>query len=149
MDTSIWVNWDLIPWAALAGGLMIGLAVALLLLLNGRIAGIAGITGGLLRWQRADFGWRAAFIIGLLISSFAWQQFFTLPDVQIEANEIWLIIAGLLVGFGTRYGSGCTSGHGVCGIARLSPRSIVATLAFMLTGFAMVYLLRHVLSIGG
>ena len=96
--------------------------------------------------RRGDVGWRVAFILGLGISTYIWQQFFSLPAVQIEANEVLLVIAGLLVGFGTRYGSGCTSGHGVCGVARLSPRSIVATFTFMLTGFAMVYLLRHVIA---
>lgn len=140
----MWINWDFIPWTALAGGVLIGLAVMLLLLLNGRVAGISGITGGLLRFRWDDLDWRVAFVFGLLISSFAWQLFFTMPDVRIEADEILLVVAGLLVGFGTRYGSGCTSGHGVCGIARFSPRSIVATLTFMLTGFAVVYLLRHV-----
>ena len=146
MDIDLTVEWVQVPWSALAGGMLIGLATALLLLLNGRIAGISGITSGLLSLRWGDWGWRAAFVTGLLISTTVWQQFFTLPDVRIEANEIFLVIAGILVGFGTRYGSGCTSGHGVCGIARLSPRSIVATLTFMSTGFAMVYLLRHVLT---
>ncbi|WP_439330492.1 YeeE/YedE family protein [Nitrosomonas aestuarii] len=139
-------NWVQLPWSALAGGVLIGLAAALFLLLNGRIAGISGITGGLFSLRRGDVGWRVAFILGLGISTYIWQQFFSLPAVQIEANEVLLVIAGLLVGFGTRYGSGCTSGHGVCGVARLSPRSIVATFTFMLTGFAMVYLLRHVIA---
>lgn len=146
MGANIMNNWVQLPWSALAGGVLIGLAAALFLLLNGRIAGISGITGGLFSLRRGDVGWRVAFILGLGISTYIWQQFFSLPAVQIEANEVLLVIAGLLVGFGTRYGSGCTSGHGVCGVARLSPRSIVATFTFMLTGFAMVYLLRHVIA---
>jgi len=139
-----------IPWTALAGGMLIGLATALFLLANGRIAGISGIVGGIaggllhfnFRWR--DLDWRLAFILGLVVSTLIWQQFFSLPDVQIQASDMMLVIAGVLVGFGTRLGSGCTSGHGVCGMARLSPRSIVATLMFMSTGFAVVYLLRHV-----
>ncbi|SFK48253.1 hypothetical protein SAMN05216302_100792 [Nitrosomonas aestuarii] len=146
MGANMMNNWVQLPWSALAGGVLIGLAAALFLLLNGRIAGISGITGGLFSLRRGDVGWRVAFILGLGISTYIWQQFFSLPAVQIEANEVLLVIAGLLVGFGTRYGSGCTSGHGVCGVARLSPRSIVATFTFMLTGFAMVYLLRHVIA---
>jgi uncharacterized membrane protein YedE/YeeE len=137
-----------IPWTALAGGMLIGLATALFLLANGRIAGISGIVGGiaggLLHFRWRDLDWRLAFILGLVVSTLIWQQFFSLPDVQIQASDMMLVIAGVLVGFGTRLGSGCTSGHGVCGMARLSPRSVVATLMFMSTGFAVVYLLRHV-----
>lgn len=135
-------------WSALAGGMLIGLAAALFLLANGRIAGISGIVGGIvgsllhLSWR--DLDWRLAFVLGLVISTLVWRQFFSLPAVQIQASDMMLVIAGVLVGFGTRLGSGCTSGHGVCGMARLSPRSIVATLIFMSTGFAVVYLLRHV-----
>ncbi|MBX3639621.1 MAG: YeeE/YedE family protein [Nitrosomonas sp.] len=135
-------------WPALAGGMLIGLAAALFLLANGRIAGISGIVGGIvgsllhLNWR--DLDWRLAFVLGLVISTLVWRQFFSLPAVQIQASDMMLVIAGVLVGFGTRLGSGCTSGHGVCGMARLSPRSIVATLIFMSTGFAVVYLLRHV-----
>ncbi len=136
-----------IPWPALTGGMLIGLATALFLLANGRIAGISGIAGGIVRgllhlsWR--DLDWRLAFVFGLVASTFVWRQFFNLPDVQIQASDIMLVVAGVLVGFGTRLGSGCTSGHGVCGMARFSPRSIVATLIFMSTGFAVVYLLRH------
>jgi uncharacterized protein len=137
-----------IPWTALTGGMLIGLATALFLLANGRIAGISGIVGGiaggLLHFRWRDLDWRLAFILGLVVSTLIWQQFFSLPDVQIQASDMMLVIAGVLVGFGTRLGSGCTSGHGVCGMARLSPRSVVATLMFMSTGFAVVYLLRHV-----
>jgi len=138
-----------IPWLALAGGVLIGLATTLFLLANGRIAGISGIVGGivggLLHFSWRDLDWRLAFVFGLIVSTLVWQQFFSLPDVQIQASDMMLVIAGVLVGFGTRLGSGCTSGHGVCGMARLSPRSIVATLMFMSTGFAVVYLLRHVI----
>jgi len=137
-----------IPWTALTGGMLIGLATTLFLLANGRIAGISGIVGGiaggLLHFRWRDLDWRLAFILGLVVSTLIWQQFFSLPDVQIQASDMMLVIAGVLVGFGTRLGSGCTSGHGVCGMARLSPRSVVATLMFMSTGFAVVYLLRHV-----
>jgi len=130
------------------GGLLIGFAAALLLLINGRVAGISGIAGGIVNslfsvsWR--DLGWRVAFVSGLLVSTLVWQQFSSLPAVQIDASGLMLVLAGLLVGFGTRLGSGCTSGHGVCGMARLSSRSIVATITFMLTGFVMVYLFRHV-----
>ncbi len=138
-----------IPWSTLAGGILIGLATTLFLLANGRIAGISGIVGGIigdfLRLSWRDLDWRLAFVLGLIASTLLWQQFFSLPDVQIQASNMMLIVAGVLVGFGTRLGSGCTSGHGVCGMARLSPRSMAATLIFMSTGFAVVYLLRHVI----
>jgi uncharacterized membrane protein YedE/YeeE len=134
------------PWSSLAGGVLIGLAAALLLFFNGRIAGISGILGGLLQPVRGDTGWRVAFVIGLVVAPLAWGLFAALPVVRIDAGNVTLIVAGLLVGLGTRYGSGCTSGHGVCGLARLSPRSMVATAAFMLAGFACVYVVRHVLA---
>ena len=134
------------PWSSLAGGVLIGIAAALLLFLNGRIAGISGILGGLMRPVRGDAGWRMAFVLGLVVAPLAWGLFATLPAVRIEAGTVTLIVAGLLVGLGTRYGSGCTSGHGVCGLSRLSPRSMVATAAFMLAGFACVYVVRHVLA---
>lgn len=137
------VNW--FSGMALAGGLVIGAATALLLLANGRIAGISGIIGGLFRMQTGDIAWRAAFIVGLLSSATLWQFFHALPEIRIETNYILLAVAGLLVGYGTRLGSGCTSGHGVCGISRGSPRSIAATLTFMATGFIMVYAIRHVI----
>lgn len=134
------------PWTSLAGGVLIGTAAALLLFFNGRIAGISGIVGGLLRPAGGDIGWRAAFVLGLVVAPLAWGLFAALPVVRVEAGNLTLIVAGLLVGLGTRYGSGCTSGHGVCGLARLSPRSMVATAAFMLAGFACVYVVRHVLA---
>ncbi|MBA5637414.1 YeeE/YedE family protein [Duganella sp. LX20W] len=132
------------PWGALIGGALIGLSAALLLLFNGRIAGIAGIAGGLLRPRAGDIGWRVAFVGGLVAAPLAYGLVAGLPAVQIDAGSGTLIAAGLLVGFGTRYGSGCTSGHGVCGLSRLSPRSMVATGAFMAAGFITVYFARHV-----
>lgn len=142
------IDWSsFTPGSALAGGLLIGLAAALFMLLNGRIAGISGILGGLLRPARGDIGWRLAFVLGLLAAPLAYALFAALPALQIDASYPGLVIAGLLVGIGTRYGSGCTSGHGVCGISRLSPRSTVATLAFMAAGFVTVYLLRHALAL--
>jgi uncharacterized membrane protein YedE/YeeE len=134
------------PWSSLAGGVLIGLAAALLLFFNGRIAGISGILGGLLQPVSPRTGWRVAFVIGLVVAPLAWGLFAALPVVRIDAGNVTLIVAGLLVGLGTRTGSGCTSGHGVCGLARLSPRSMVATAAFMLAGFACVYVVRHVLA---
>jgi uncharacterized protein len=134
------------PWTALAGGVLIGLAAALLLLLNGRIAGISGVLGDLLAPVRGDTAWRTAFVLGLLAAPLAWTVAAPLPQPHIDAGTGGLVAAGLLVGVGTRYGSGCTSGHGVCGLSRLSPRSLVATLAFMGAGFATVYLLRHLLA---
>lgn len=135
------------PTTALVGGLLIGAAAALLVALSGRIAGISGIVGGLLRPARDDIGWRAAFVIGLMAAPSLFEFFHAMPPPNIEANWLQLIIAGLLVGIGTRYGAGCTSGHGVCGISRLSPRSMLATVLFMATGFATVFIVRHV--IGG
>ena len=133
------------PWTSLAGGLLVGLAAALLVLFNGRIAGISGILGGLLVPLRGDMGWRLAFLLGLLGSPLVYAAFAALPRPQIDAGYGTLVAAGLLVGIGTRYGSGCTSGHGVCGISRLSPRSLAATAAFMLAGFATVFVVRHAL----
>ncbi len=140
----MYMNLDSVLWHAAAGGLMIGVAVTLLLLFNGRIAGISGILGGLYRMQQGDVSWRVAFILGLVLSVFIWKFFFVLPEIAIETNYAMLALAGLLVGYGTRLGSGCTSGHGVCGISRRSPRSIAATTIFMLAGFMTVYLIRHV-----
>ncbi|OEZ58220.1 hypothetical protein JAB5_26080 [Janthinobacterium sp. HH103] len=138
------IDWQhFTPWAALAGGMLIGLAAALLILFNGRIAGISGIVGGLLRPRSGDLGWRIAFLAGLIGTPLLWQLWRALPPVQIDAGTPALIAAGLLVGVGVRYGAGCTSGHGVCGLSRLSPRSLAATCAFMAAGFLTVYLLRH------
>ena len=138
------IDWSAFtPWPALAGGVLIGIAAALLLLLCGRIAGISGILGGLLKPARGDVGWRVAFIAGLLGAPLAYALFAALPQPQIDASYGALLLAGLLVGVGTRFGGGCTSGHGVCGISRLSARSLVATLAFMGAGFVTVFVLRH------
>ena len=143
----ITLDWNhFTPWASLAGGLLLGLASALFVLLNGRVLGISGILGGLVRPARGDAGWRLAFLAGLLVASFVWRLFARPVVPRIEAGPALLVVAGLLVGWGTRYGSGCTSGHGVCGLSRLSPRSLVATLAFMAAGFATVFALRHVLA---
>lgn len=144
----ITVDWQAFtPWSALIGGVLIGLAAAGFVLLNGRIAGISGILGGVLSGHRADRTWRIAFLAGLLIAPLISWALFSLPAIEINAGLPMIIVAGLLVGLGTRYGSGCTSGHGVCGLSRLSPRSLVATIAFMTAGFITVYLIRHV--IGG
>ena len=133
------------PWTSLAGGVLIGAAAAMFLLLNGRVAGISGVLGGLLRPSAGDIGWRAAFIAGLVAAPLLYQLAAPLPTVQIDAGTGLLVTAGLLVGLGTRYGSGCTSGHGVCGLSRLSPRSLVATAAFMAAGFMTVFIVRHLL----
>ncbi len=134
------------PLASLAGGALIGVAAALFVLLNGRIAGISGVLGGLLRPARGDAGWRVAFLLGLVGAPAAYALFTAVPLPRIEAGWPALALAGLLVGVGTRYGAGCTSGHGVCGLSRLSPRSLAATLAFMAAGFVTVFVLRHVVA---
>ena len=131
------------PRSSLAGGLLIGLATALLLLLSGRIAGISGIVGGLLRPGKGDVAWRVAFVLGLFAAPLVFVLAMPLPRVTIDASTTTLIIAGLLVGVGTRYGSGCTSGHGVSGLSRGSRRSIVATASFMVAGFLTVFVVRH------
>ena len=133
------------PWMSLAGGLLIGTGIALFALLAGRIAGISGVVGGLLRPKPGETGWRIAFLAGLVGAPFAYALFVPLPEVRVDAGVPALLLAGLLVGVGTRYGSGCTSGHGICGLSRRSPRSIAATAAFMGAGFITVWLLRHVL----
>ncbi len=138
------IDWQAFtPLASLAGGVLIGAAAALFVLFNGRIAGISGVLGGLLRPARGDVGWRVAFLAGLIVAPTVFAMFSALPDVRIDADWGLLVLAGLLVGVGTRYGAGCTSGHGVCGLSRLSLRSLVATLAFMAAGFATVFVLRH------
>lgn len=142
------INWSqFTPWSGLAGGMVIGMAVALLVLVNGRVAGISGVIGGLFKIQKGDIGWRLAFISGLVASPLVWQFFMALPAFHIEGSYVVMAMAGLIVGIGTRYGSGCTSGHGVCGISRLSPRSVIATLLFMVAGFGTVYLTRHILGL--
>lgn len=137
------------PGASLAGGILIGLAAALMVVLLGRITGISGMVGGLLQrsnWQQASaWGWRLAFVLGLLAAPLLWQLFAPLPAMEMPRNPVGIVLAGLLVGFGTRLGSGCTSGHGVCGLSRLSLRSLAATLTFMATGALAVFVLRHVL----
>jgi uncharacterized membrane protein YedE/YeeE len=135
------------PWASLAGGVLIGIAAAMFVLLNGRAAGISSVLGGLLRPARGDIGWRVAFLAGLVAAPLAYALFASVPRPQIDAGTTALVVSGLLVGIGTRYGSGCTSGHGVCGLSRLSPRSLVATLAFMGAGFVTVFVMRHIFEI--
>lgn len=137
------IDWSEVPLInSLLGGMLIGVAASILLLFNGKIAGISGIVGGLLRPKKNDVGWRVMFVIGLLISPILYSVFRPLPAIRIEANITMIIIAGILVGIGTRYASGCTSGHGVCGIARLSPRSILATISFIFAGVITVFLVR-------
>lgn len=142
------IDWNhFTPLTALAGGTLIGLAAALFMLLNGRIAGISGVLGGLLVPRRGDVAWRLAFIAGLVAAPLGYGLFAALPVLKIDAGYGTLVAAGLLVGIGTRYGAGCTSGHGVCGLSRLSPRSAVATACFMAAGFATVFVLRHLLDV--
>lgn len=138
-----WINFT--PWTSAIGGALIGLAAALLILFNGRIAGISGILGGLLEWPKDDKAWRVAFLLGLLGAPLVYGALAPLPVARIDASVALLIAAGLLVGLGTRYGSGCTSGHGVCGLSRLSPRSLAATGAFMGAGFITVFIARHLI----
>ena len=135
------------PWTALAGGALIGAAATWLALANGRIAGISSIVGGLLHPLPNDSGWRIAFLAGLAAAPLAYGAFTALPAIAIESGPATLVVAGLLVGVGTRYANGCTSGHGVCGLSRLSPRSLAATAAFMGAGFATVFVMRHL--VGG
>ena len=140
------VETDFTPLASAAGGALIGASAVLLMVFNGRVAGISGIVGGLLAPRRGDTAWRIAFLLGMLASPVSFvvvapAGFLAAP--RIDAGYGSLVAAGLLVGFGTRYGSGCTSGHGVCGLSRLSLRSLVATLAFMATGFLTVLFIRH------
>ena len=131
------------PWTSLAGGMFIGAAAAMLVLLNGRVAGISGIVGGLLAPRRGEIAWRIAFLAGLLAAPALWMVLADLPAARIDAGFGTLVVAGVLVGVGTSYGSGCTSGHGVCGLSRLSPRSLAATAAFMGAGVATVFIARH------
>jgi len=140
-----WINFT--PWTALAGGILLGIASAAFILLNGRVLGISGILGGLLAPRRGDIGWRMSFLAGLLLAPavLALLAPGLIRAPRIDAGTVTLIAAGLLVGIGTRYASGCTSGHGVCGLSRLSPRSLAATLAFMAAGFATVFIIRHLI----
>lgn len=146
------IAWDVFtPGASLAGGVLIGAAAAIMVVCLGRIAGISGMVGNLLQastWRSPQqWLWRLAFVLGMLSAPLAWQLFAPLPQVTIPSNPLLIIAAGLLVGYGTRLGSGCTSGHGVCGLSRLSLRSLAATLTFMATGVITVFVLRHV--VGG
>ncbi len=141
-----WINFT--PSSSLIGGLLIGLAASLLVIFRGKIAGISGILGALMETQNTPSGhhlWRILFLAGLVSSSFIYQFLAPLPESIISASTSKLIIAGLLVGIGTRMGSGCTSGHGICGLSRLSFRSLVATISFMFSGFIVCYLLLHVI----
>ena len=134
------------PGMSFFGGVLIGLASVMLMLFKGRIAGISGILGSLMQWRHAPeghFSWRLAFLFGLLVSSAIYGLFFVMPAAQIDASYAMIVIAGLLVGFGTRMGSGCTSGHAVCGLGRLSIRSLAATLSFMVSGFVTAYVVFH------
>lgn len=143
------IDWfSFTPGPALLGGAILGLAVALYVLLHGRILGISGIVSGLLRPQAGDWAWRFSIILGLISAPFWSALLFDLhPLAVIDADWKMIILAGLLVGFGSHYGSGCTSGHGICGLSRLSPRSVLATLIFMFSGFVTVYITRHILGI--
>jgi len=129
-------------WSTI-GGLLIGLAASLFILFHGRIMGVSGILGGLIRPLKGDIGWRVIFFLGLISAPIGARFFGLMPEIEIDGSPLQLIVAGLLVGFGTNLGSGCTSGHGVCGIARLSPRSITATLTFMATGVLTVWVIHH------
>jgi len=136
------------PVSAAIGGALIGLAAVLLMLFNGRIAGVSGIADGLFNPRTDDRFWRVAFVVGLIAAPLAAALVgHAIPMPPMPANYAVIAVAGLLVGFGTRLGNGCTSGHGICGIARLSPRSITATLVFMIAAIIVVALMRHV--IGG
>ena len=134
------------PWTALAGGVLIGLASAIFVLAIGRPASISGIVGGLLRLNLRDLDWRVAFVAGLVVAPNLYGAFVYLPSIKIEAGYATLIVAGLLVGVGTRYAGGCTSGHVVCGLSRLSLRAMVATMLFVAAGFATVYVVRHIVN---
>lgn len=136
------------PGPAFIGGMLLGLAAALYVILHGRILGISGIISGLLAPKSGDVNWRLSLLLGLLSAPFWASLLFDLHTTTIiDADWFSIIIAGLLVGFGAHYGSGCTSGHGVCGLSRLSPRSLVATISFMAAGFFVVFVIRHVLGL--
>jgi hypothetical protein len=140
-----WTNFT--PEMSLIGGLALGISATIYILINGKIMGISGIVGGMVSPKSGDLLWRITFLLGMLASPLLLKLI--VPNgyvftARIDANIGEIILAGLLVGIGTRYGSGCTSGHGICGLARLSPRSMVATLSFMLSGFVTVYIMRHI-----
>ena len=139
-----WLSFTPIP--SLLGGMILGLAAALYVFLHGRILGISGIVSGLFHPNMTDSAWRLSLVLGLISAPFLAALFFgIIPIVEIDSSWLGIVIAGLLVGFGAQYGSGCTSGHGICGLSRLSPRSLVATLAFMSAGFIMVFIIRHLI----
>jgi uncharacterized membrane protein YedE/YeeE len=143
------INWThFTPLASLLGGIVLGLASAILILFNGRILGISGILGGLITPRMGDVGWRLSFLLGMAAAPAVFARLAPanfLSASRIDAGYGLIAVAGLLAGLGTRYGSGCTSGHGVCGLSRLSPRSLVATLSFMGAGFATVFIVRHLM----
>ena len=141
------IDWNhFTPWLSLSGGLLLGVSAAMFILVNGRVLGISGIVGGLLVPKKGDAGWRIAFLLGMAVSPLIFRMLMP-PDMvhapRIDAGYVSVVVAGLLVGLGTRYGSGCTSGHGVCGLSRMSPRSLLATITFMAFGFLTVFLVRH------
>lgn len=138
-----WINFT--PWRSILGGVLIGISATVFILFNGRIAGISGILGGLLSAVKNDVTWRIAFLSGLVLAPILYGLLFVIPTIHVSASFPLLVLAGLLVGFGTRLGSGCTSGHGVCGLSRYSPRSLAATFVFFSVGILTVYLVRHVL----
>lgn len=138
-----WIHFT--PLSSLAGGILIGLSTALLLVTNGKVAGISGILGGLLHMKTGDALWRMAFLLGLVVAPAVFAIFLPYPLPTIDAGTGMLVAGGLLVGFGTRYAGGCTSGHGVCGLSRLSLRSLVATMCFMGSGIVVVFVMHHVL----
>ena len=139
------IDWNsYTPWSSLAGGILIGMAAAMFALLNGRIAGVSGVLGGLLKPVKGDVAWRVAFALGLVASPAVYALLTDVPSPKIDAGWLGLVLAGLLVGLGTRYGSGCTSGHGVCGVARFSKRSLAAVVAFMAFAMAATFVMNHV-----
>jgi uncharacterized membrane protein YedE/YeeE len=137
------------PYSALTGGVLIGLAVALLLLFNGRVAGVSGIASGVLPPWRDDIGWRLCFLAGLMLAPVLYKLLGGQVAIQIKASPLVMAVAGVLVGYGTSLGRGCTSGHGVCGLSRLSARSAVATLTFMFSAAITVYIVRHFIGTEG
>ena len=141
------IDWlSFTPISSLLGGMILGIAAALYVLLHGRILGISGIVSGLLHPKATDTAWRLSLVLGLISAPFLAALFLGIfPIVEIDSSWLAIVIAGLLVGFGSQYGSGCTSGHGICGLSRLSPRSLIATLAFMSAGFVMVFVIRHLI----
>lgn len=143
------IDWlSFTPGPAFLGGMLLGITAALYVILHGRILGISGIVSGLLSPKEGDVNWRLSLLLGLLSAPFWVSLLFDLHTTAvIDADWLAIIVAGLFVGFGAHYGSGCTSGHGVCGLSRLSPRSLVATISFMGSGFLMVFVIRHVLGL--